>query len=127
MHPPRWLGALVCLAVALAGAPAAAKGARLNVPLVDTPLEACPGDAIEPDEIIEGQLPGELMNVNRACVAEQANLHCRPTFRVFRVPQPRLDRQPRRGGFGNSTPISGVSTHPLRPKDPERGWLGAPL
>lgn len=61
MHPPRWLGALVCLAVALAGAPAAAKGARLNVPLVDTPLEACPGDAIEPDEIIEGQLPGELM------------------------------------------------------------------
>jgi len=58
MHPPRAVLALTAL-VALAGAPAAAK--RLNVPLVDTPLEACPGDAIEPDEIVEGQLPGELM------------------------------------------------------------------
>lgn len=40
---------------------AAALGAgKLTIPLEDTPLGTCPGDAIEPDSIVEGRFPGVL-------------------------------------------------------------------
>jgi len=53
--------ALVALGAHLAVAPAAgAAAARLRIPVGDTPLEACPGDPIEPDRIVEGSFPEAL-------------------------------------------------------------------
>jgi hypothetical protein len=56
--------ALLLVALALLGsiaAPAAAgPRAKLSVPLADTPLEACPGDPIDPGDVVEGRFPSEL-------------------------------------------------------------------
>lgn len=52
--------AVVVAGALLAFAAPAAAAARLRIPLGDTPLEACGGDSIEADRVVEGTFPASL-------------------------------------------------------------------